>query len=381
MEDLSQIRTRIDAIDDQLCDLFAQRMACSADVARYKIAKGLPVLDRSRERAKLADVASKVPGDLRDYSQLLFSLIMEVSRVSQNAIMGTGSHLDESITKAISETPSLFPQEAFVACQGVEGAYSQIAADRLFKRATISYFETFDDVFRAVEEGFCRYGVLPIENSTAGTVNQVHDLMMRHSFSIVRTVRVKVNHALLAAPGTKLEDVREIYSHQQAIAQCHDFLAGLEGVTVHRAENTAAAAKMVAESGRGDVAALSSRSCADLYNLEVIAKNVQDNSNNYTRFACISKDLEIYPGAERTSLMVVTPNDPGSLYKVLGRFYALDINLVKLQSRPLPDSDFDFMFYLDLDCPVAAPEFASLMGTLSDVCEEFRYLGSYAELV
>lgn len=381
MQDLSEIRKRIDAIDTQICDLFSQRMQCTHEVAEYKRANNKPVLDRGRERAKLADVASKVPEPLRDYSQVLFNLIMEISRAQQSAENNQDSPLAGQIARAIADTPALFPQSTFVACQGVEGAYSQHAADRLFKHATISYFEEFEGVFRAVDQGFCKYGVLPVENSTAGTVNQVYDLMMRHKFSIVRSVRIKVDHNLLALPGAKLEGIRDIYSHQQAINQSRQFLDSLPNVTVHVAENTAAAAKMVAESGRTDVAALSSRSCAELYNLVALARNVQDSDANYTRFACIAKDLEIYPGADRTSLMVVTKNDPGSLYKVLARFYALDINLVKLESRPIPNSDFDFMFYFDVECPVAAPEFASLIASLDDVCEEYRYLGSYSELV
>ena len=381
MQDLSEIRKRIDAIDTQICDLFSQRMQCTHEVAEYKSANNKPILDRGRERAKLADVASKVPEPLRDYSQVLFNLIMEISRAQQSAENNQDSPLAGQIAKAVADTPALFPQSAFVACQGVEGAYSQHAADRLFKHATISYFEEFEGVFRAVDQGFCKYGVLPVENSTAGTVNQVYDLMMRHKFSIVRSVRIKVDHNLLAIPGAKLEGIRDIYSHQQAINQSRQFLDSLPNVTVHVAENTAAAAKMVAESGRTDVAALSSRSCAELYDLVALARNVQDSDANYTRFACIAKDLEIYPGADRTSLMVVTKNDPGSLYKVLARFYALDINLVKLESRPIPNSDFDFMFYFDVECPVAAPEFASLIASLDDVCEEYRYLGSYSELV
>ena len=381
MQDLSEIRKRIDAIDTQICDLFSQRMQCTHEVAEYKRANNKPVLDRGRERAKLADVASKVPEPLRDYSQVLFNLIMEISRAQQSAENNQDSPLAGQIARAVADTPALFPQSAFVACQGVEGAYSQHAADRLFKHATISYFEEFEGVFRAVDQGFCKYGVLPVENSTAGTVNQVYDLMMRHKVSIVRSVRIKVDDNLLDLPGAKLEGIRDIYSHQQAINQSRRFLDSLPNVTVHVAENTAAAAKMVAESGRTDVAALSSRSCAELYNLVALARNVQDSDANYTRFACIAKDLEIYPGADRTSLMVVTKNDPGSLYKVLARFYALDINLVKLESRPIPNSDFDFMFYFDVECPVAAPEFASLIASLDDVCEEYRYLGSYSELV
>ena len=381
MQDLSEIRSRIDAIDTQICDLFAQRMECTHEVAEFKRASGKPILDRGRERAKLADVGQKVPEKLRDYSQVLFSLIMEISRCEQSAELNHESELAGDIKRALAETPALFPQDVFVACQGVEGAYSQHAADRLFKRAKISYFDSFEGVFRAVDEGFCRYGVLPVENSTAGTVNQVYDLMMRHRFSIVRSVRLKVDHSVLALPGARLEDITDIYSHQQAINQCKGWLAAHPDITVHVCENTAAAAKMVAESGRLDVAAFSSRSCAELYNLVSLARSVQDSDANYTRFACISKDLEIYPGADRTSLMVVTPNEPGSLYKVLARFYALDINLLKLESRPIPNSDFDFMFYFDIDCPVAAPEFPKLIASLDDVCEEYRYLGSYTELV
>ena len=152
-------------------------------------------------------------------------------------------------------------------------------------------------------------------------------------------------------------------------------------MTVVRCENTAVAAKRVAESGRADVAALSSRACVGLYGLESLASSVQDQGNNYTRFICIAKDLEIYPGADRTSLMMVLPHKPGSLYKVLSRFYALGINLNKLESRPLPERDFEFMFYFDLETLVYSPQFQQLMGELPGLCEEFSYLGSYREVV
>ena len=152
-------------------------------------------------------------------------------------------------------------------------------------------------------------------------------------------------------------------------------------MTVVRCENTAAAAKRVAESGRTDVAALASRACVGLYGLESLAASVQDQGNNYTRFVCIAKDLEIYPGADRTSLMMVLPHKPGSLYKVLSRFYALGINLNKLESRPLPERDFEFMFYFDLETSVYSPQFRQLMGELPGLCEEFSYLGSYQEVV
>ena len=381
MEDLATIRERIDAIDDQIIALFRERMAATNEVAAYKGAHGLPVLDRARERQKLADVAEKVPDDLRDYAIVLFNLLFEVARANEATLTPQKSELVDRIHAAIADTPDLFPQEAFVACQGVEGAYSQMAADRFFKHPTIAYFSTFEGVFKAVEQGFCSYGVLPLENSTAGTVNQVYDLMASYDFHICRTVRLKVDHNLLAKHGATLEGIRHIYSHQQAIEQCADFLASLSDVTVHIVENTAVAAKMVAESDDPTLAALGSRSCATLYDLSIVRRGVQDMGNNYTRFACISKNLEIYPGADRTSLQVVTADEPGALYKVLARFYSFDINLSKLESRPLPERDFDYSFYFDMDCPVSAPEFWRLISSLGDVCEEFRYLGSYSEVL
>ena len=321
------------------------------------------------------------PEALRDYAVSLYSLLFELSRGYQNRILGVRTELTQQIADAIAETPQLFPESAAVACQGVEGAYSQLACDRLFRLANIFYFSSFEAVFSAIEKGLCRYGVIPLENSTAGSVNAVYDLMMRHDFRIVRSVRLKVDHNLLAAPGAALGDIREIYSHEQAIAQCSGFLQSLPGVTVVRCENTAAAAKRVAESGRTDVAALSSRSCAELYGLQCLAADVQDQGNNFTRFICIAKNLEIYPGADRTSLMMVLPHRPGSLYKVLSRFYALGINLNKLESRPLPERNFEFMFYFDLDAPVYSPGFRQLMGELPGLCEEFHYLGSYSEVL
>ena len=159
------------------------------------------------------------------------------------------------------------------------------------------------------------------------------------------------------------------------------FLQGLPNVKVIRCENTAVAARMVAESGRDDVAALSSRACRELYGLDCLAASVQDQGNNFTRFICIAKNLEIYPGADRTSLMMVLPHHPGSLYKVLSRFNALGVNMNKLESRPMPDRNFEFMFYFDLETSVYTPQFTQLMGELPELCEEFTYLGSYSEVV
>ena len=379
--ELNELRIRLDQIDRQMVSLFEQRMRVCEDVARWKMANDRPVLDASREKEKLQAVADQLPEDLQEYGMSLYSLLMELSRSSQTRLMGHEKDLTHAIQTAIDTTAPLFPPSAMVACQGVAGAYSQQAAEKLFRHPSVMYFSNFEAVFAAIEKGLCRYGVIPLENSTAGSVNMVYDLMMRHNFRIVRSVRLKVDHNLLARPGAKLADIREVYSHEQAIGQCSAFLQAHPEIRVVRCANTAEAAKFVSQSDRRDIAALSSRACAELYGLQNLAPSCQNQGNNYTRFICISRDLEIYPGADRTSLMVVLPHRPGSLYKLLSRFYALGINLNKLESRPLPDRDFEFMFYFDLDTSVYSPQFLQLMGELDTVCESFTYLGSYSEVI
>ncbi len=379
--DQKGFREQIDLIDDELVKLFAKRMEVSSKIAQFKKEKSLPVLDVKRERDKLKAVVDSSPDDIKEYTSVLYSLMFELSRSYQNKLIGKGTPLVSKIKDAIENTPKLFPEREAVACQGVEGAYSQIACDKLFKAPNVMYFSNFDAVFSAVEKGFCRYGVVPLENSTAGSVNTVYDLMTKHKFSIVRSIRLKVEHNLLAKPGTQISDIKEIYSHQQAISQCAGFLQSLKNVKIIPCENTAVAAKMVAESDRNDIATLSSRECMKLYGLSCLKASVQDKDNNYTRFICISKDLEIYPGADRTSLMAVLEDKPGSLYKLLSRLYALGINLNKLESRPMPEREFEFMFYFDLDTPVYSQEFLQLMGEIGDICEEFSYLGSYSEVI
>ena len=378
---IDEYRNRIDRIDKQLVTLFCERMDTASDIAAWKKEQKRPVFDPERERQKLLEVASSVPEELREYTASLYSLLFELSRSYQNRLLGTASELTAQIQGAIDETPALFPSDASVACQGVAGAYSQIACDRLFKRPAILYLSSFDAVFSAIESGLCRYGVVPLENSTAGSVNAVYDLMMNHNFRIVRSVRIKVDHCLLVNSGTRREEIREIYSHQQAISQCEKYLQSFPNARVIPCENTAVAAKMVAEAGRRDAAALSSHSCGKIYGLSCLESSVQDMDNNFTRFICISKKLEIYPGADRTSLMAVLPHEPGSLYKLLSRFYALGLNLNKLESRPLPNRNFEFMFYFDLETSVYSPQFLQLMGEMPTLCEEFSYLGSYSEVI
>ena len=379
---LEELRAEIDTIDDNLLQDFAQRMNVVGQIGLEKKSEGLPTLDPAREREKLADIVTKLPPEMEQYGYTLWSMLFEISRSYQSSLNPQPSALRKDIERAIADTQPLFPPAATVACQGVEGAYSQLACEKLFKHPQVMYFKTFESVFSAIESGFCDYAVLPLENSTAGSVKEIYDLMLSHSsFKIVRSTRLKVDHNLVAKKGTKMSDIKEIFSHPQAISQCAKFLDAMPGVKITACENTAAAAEAVAKSERTDVAAISSYNCVELYGLERLAADIQDRSNNYTRFICIAAKPEVYPGADRTSLLVTLSNEPGSLYQVLARIYGRGINLTKLESRPIPGSDDTFRFYFDLEASVYSPELPKLLGELESVCEHVCYLGSYSETV
>ena len=381
MEDLSVIRERINEIDNKIIELWKERMENCLSVAQYKKENNLPVLDSKRE-AELLNRISGIAGEELDvYSRVLYDTSMTISKSYQHKYLYSENALIEKIKNAVENTEKLFPQKAMVACQGVEGAYSGIACEKLFKYPTISYFKTWYDVVNAVEKGLCKYGVLPIENSTAGSVNNVYDLMAEHNFYIVKSFRLKINHCLLGNKGATLASIKEIYSHEQAINQCSEFLRQHSDIKVNICENTAVAAKLVMESGRTDVAAISSENCRDLYGMTLISESVQNKDNNYTRFICISKDLEIYPGADKTSFVLTLPHRPGSLYHILAQFYALGINVIKLESRPIQNKDFEFMFYFDMSVSVYDNAFYEILGQLRDECEYFNYLGSYSEVM
>lgn len=381
MEDLSVIREKINEIDNKIVELWKERMETCLSVAQYKKENNLPVLDAKRETELLNRIGNMAGEELDVYSRVLYDTIMTVSKSYQHKYLSNDNPLTEKIKNAVLNTEKLFPQKAMVACQGVEGAYSGIACEKLFKYPTISYFKTWYDVVNAVEKGLCKYGVLPIENSTAGSVNNVYDLMAEHNFYIVKSFRLKINHCLLSNKGATLDGIKEIYSHEQAINQCSEFLRQHSDIKVNVCENTAVAAKMVVESGRTDVAAISSENCRDLYGMTLLSSDVQNKDNNYTRFICISKDLEIYPGADKTSFVLTLPHRPGSLYHTLARFYALGINVIKLESRPMQNKDFEFMFYFDMSVSVYDDAFYEILEQLSDECEYFNYLGSYSEVM
>ncbi len=378
---LEDMRKSIDSIDSQITDLFKKRMETSIEIAKYKKEHGIPILNDTREKEVLHKVSQQIGEPFDGYARLLFNTIFDASRSCQNNYLARKSQLAEDIKTALEQTPKIFPKKAVVACQGVAGSYSQAACEKLFEVPSIMYFNSFEGVFNAVEKGLCQYGILPIENSSYGSVGAVYDLMQNYNFHIVRSIRLRISHNLVAKAGTSLSDVKEIFSHEQAIGQCGDFLKSLKDVKVTVCENTAVAAKMVAESDRNDVAAISSKECLDLYGLELLKKHIQLSDNNYTRFICISKKLEIYPGSNKISLILSLPHVPRSLYHAIAKFSALGINLTKLESRPIPGSDFEFMFYFDLEASVYSPELINLLGELENQPETFVFLGCYTEVI
>ena len=289
--ELSEIREKIDAVDEQLLDLFLQRMDLSDEVAAYKNAHHLPILNKERERAILAKVTEK-SGERERYAYHLFSTLFELARSRQAELISAPTKVAAQVRASLEAGTSVFPQTGLVACQGVEGANSQV----------------------------------------------------------------------------------------EAIGQCSKFLNSLNGVRVIPCDNTAMAAKMVAEKGDRHAAAISSHPCAALYGLTCLNDSIQDSDNNYTRFICITKDPVIYAGANRISLIIAFDNRPGALYEILSKLAALDINMTKLESCPVAGSDFEFVFFLELDASVQDPSVLAMLEEMERSCAEFQFLGNYAEV-
>jgi len=377
--ELSEIRERIDSVDNQMLNLFLERMDLAEEVAKYKNEHNLPILNKTREREVLANVMEKA-GSRERHAYHLFSTLMELAKSRQAELISSPTKVAAQVKTSLAVGTALFPQTGLIACQGVEGANQQVACDRLFPRGNIVYVKTFAAVVSAVESGLCKFGVLPIENSSNGSVRAVYQLLQEHNLTIVRSTRLCIRHELLALPGTRMDDITEIYSHEQAIGQCSKYLSRLNGVRVIPCDNTAMAAKMVAESGNRHAAAISSHPCAALYGLECINDQIQDSDNNYTRFICITKDPVIYAGANRISLILAFENKPGALYEILSKLAALDINMTKLESCPVAGSDFEFIFFIELDASVQDPSVLAMLEEMERCCASFHFLGNYAEV-
>lgn len=377
--DLSESRARIDDIDAQIVALFEKRMRVAKDVADYKRSVGKAVLDKEREMQKIAACTELACDEFKQYIPPLYNMIMEMSRSYQEHVLGSDASLFEETNDVERGVP--LPSHARVACQGVAGAYSHIACNALFGEADVVFEPSWDAVCDAVESGEVDYGVLPLENSTAGTVDRVYDLLSKRGLYITRALTLRINHDLLAKPGCGIEDVREIFSHEQALRQCEGFIDRMPGnVQSAVCKNTAMAAQAVAESDRMDVAAISSTACAELYGLEILAQGIQDQPKNFTRFICVSRTPVCHDGADKSSFLLITPHEPGSLFRVLSRIAALGINLSKLESRPIPGREFEFMFYVDIESVPGDAAFDRLVQQIPPLCDSCLYLGSYSDL-
>lgn len=378
---LEEYRAKIDKIDDEIVALYKQRMAVSKEIAEEKNKSGKSITNAKREKEILNRVTENVDDDIKAYAKQVFETMFDTSKAYQLRYIDGSSPSQDKIKKVLDGEEKEFPVKANVACQGIDGAYSNIATEKLFCLSNIMYFKNFEGVFNAVEKGLCKYGVLPIENSIAGSVNTVYDLMKEHNFHVVRSIKLRIQHSLLAKRGAEIDKITEIISHEQAINQCKNFLKGFgDKIKITTCANTAIAAKMVAESERKDVACISSKECMGIYGLECLKNNIQNVDNNYTRFICISKELEIFKGADRISIMMTVPHESGRLNKILNKFSTLNLNLTKLESRPLENTSFEFMFYFDFEANIREKQVLNLIGELDNEAQDFIFLGSYSEV-
>ncbi len=374
---IDEIRAKIDSTDDQLLKLFNERMKLAEDVVNYKKENGLPITDRARERQLLANIKEKA-GENEEYAYQLFSKIIDLSKARQRELVSGGTKIKEQIECSLLPAEIVFPKSGSVACQGTEGANSQAACDKLLPKGDIMYVKTFEAVFDAVESGFCKYGVVPIENNTYGSVRSVYELLQKKNFSIVRSVSLNIRHELLAKKDAEMSDITEVYSHEQAIGQCSKFLSKLSSkVKIVPCTNTALAAKAVAECEDNHMAAIASHDCIELYGLHSLQDNIQDNDNNYTKFILITKKPVIYAGSNRISLVLACPNRPGALADILNMFSSHGVNMIKLESCPVSGRNFEFVFYIELDASVRDEGVIPMLEELERTCENFSFLGNY----
>lgn len=367
--DLQQLRDRIDSVDEKILSLFLERMELCKGVADYKKANNLPVYQGNREQ-QVIDRIKALTGDkdLENGTAALFTSIMDISKSlqSRSIISDNDSYSFVSPDFEGAET---------IACQGISGANSETAARHLFGDKKIRFMRTFEDVFKAVESGEVQYGVLPIHNSTAGSVAAVYDLMAKYSVYIVRTICLDINHCLAARTMLAPNEIGCVCSHPQALAQCSEFIAQNR---LHTSDygNTAMAAKSVARSTE-KIAAVCSPECAQQHGLQIIAEDIADSPLNRTKFICISRELQVAEGSDTISVMLKIPHTEGSLYRLLGKFMISGMNLSKLESRPVKDGSFDVMFYLDFTGNIADPEVRMLLSDMAANLEYFRFLGNF----
>ncbi len=374
MRDLSEIRKDINEIDDELLELYKRRMDCAEEVGYYKKENNIPILNEKREEEILNKI-EKNGGKYGASARMLYSTIMELSRALQYNIVESGKALRETLAKAEEAVPKT---DVKVAYQGINGANGHEAALRLFPEGEVLPYKSFEDVFLAVENGEVSFGVVPVENSTAGSVSAVYDLILKHRFYIVGALDLHIDYCLCGLKQSDFSDIEKVWTHPQSIAQCENYIAKNNFEAVPKA-NTAFAARDVAEEKRLNVAAICSYKAAEEYGLKILDNHIQDIDNNTTRFIVISKKLYIPAEADKISLCFNLPHVSGSLYSVLCRFNSLGFNLTKIESRPI-GSGFEYLFYLDFAGNVHSEDAVALLCRMSEEMPNFSFLGNYSEL-
>lgn len=374
--DLSEIRGKIDNIDDKILELFIERMKLATDVAKYKAANNMVVFQSDREKAIIDDVCSKTPENLRNSASFLFYNIMDISKCSQSNEITSDEPL--SYENKIKSCPA-------VAVQGIEGAYGHAAYKKLFSEGSAQFFASFKEVFEAVENGSADYGIIPIENSTAGEVTANMELLERHKVFITRTVDVECAHVLAAKKGVREEDVKTVFGHEQAIRQCVKYLDSHPELTIIPYHNNAAAAKMVSENASSALGCICSAECAQLHGLDIIHADIASDPNNRTRFICISKQPEVYDGADTVSISLSIPNISGALYRLLTKFAVNGISMTKIQSKPLP-TEFktprfeDCMFYIEFEGNINQSVVRKMLKNFEQEQNYFKFHGNFRNI-
>ncbi len=367
---LNECRKAIDEIDENLLKLFLERMEVVESVLDYKIKNDIPILNAQREKEVIADKLDKSPDCLKGNVQAFFQNLMENSRTYQHMLMDKpySFNYEESDVDTSAKT----------ACQGSAGAYSHIIARTMFRDENIVFYKTFSDVFKAVNSGEVSYGVIPIENSTAGGVFEVYDLLKEYDLYINALKMLKVEHNIVSKNASDMSQIKAIYSHNQAIMQCSEFLKKFPQIEAVEDINTALAAKRVSES-EDNIAAISSAQAAEIYGLNIIESGVQNHHENYTKFIVVSKKLLSKSGFGEISICMKTKNEPGELNMLLSKFTLYGINLKKIESRPIMSKDFNVMFYINFAGNLSDENVTHLFSDLCDSYDFIKLLGAYSE--
>jgi chorismate mutase / prephenate dehydratase len=366
---LEDIRKDIDEIDEQLLALFLRRMDCARRVAEAKKGSGTPIFNEKREREILDSVSEKA-GEFGGDARLLFSDLMAISRAEQHRLLGGG----EPLRRAVQEAGTALEAPKKVACLGQKGSYSHEALLRLYPGAEPLFFPDFASIFAAVQSGDADLGVAPVENSLAGSVEEVYGLILKYRFSIVQALSLPIWHCL-ASSETDLAGIKTVYSQPQALSQCSEFL---KAHSLHT-EPFSSTAEAALEARKPGVAAVCSHPAAAECGLHVLADGIQNNSANRTRFITVSRRLVIPENAHKISLCFSVPHRTGTLSSVLSRFSAAGLSLTKIESRPIPGKNFEYDFYLDFTGNIREAHTLDLLCALHDELLRFSFLGNYAE--